>query len=335
MKAIVCEGKGDLDILKEKQLPVPELRDYDVLVDVKAVAVNPVDGKSRASGFAGEHERVLGYDGAGIVTKLGSKVGDAFAIGDEVYFGGDVTRAGSYAEQIAIDSRICAKKPSSMSFADAAAYPLVTLTAWEGFFENLGVPVAEDNNLNVLVLNGAGGVGSMITQLVSNLVKPKTLIASASRDSTKNWCKSMGATHTINHHNDLKEELTAIGVENVDIVYCCVDLDIHWEGILKVLATCGKICSITFNDASKIDATKLFFPLRGTLSFELMFARPIANKEPERQGAILKRVAEMIDAGQIKSVTTEKFEGFTLENIKKMQEKQDSGKAIGKIVCSF
>jgi len=337
MKAIICSGKGGLDTLSESTLPEPELREHDVLVDLKAAAVNPVDGKARESGFAGDHARVLGYDGCGVVAKVGSAV-TCLKVGDEVMFAGDVYRNGTFAEKIAVDSRICGRKPKSLDWTSSASIPLVNITAWELLFENLRLPTdGSGKDLVFMMLNGAGGVGSAAIQLAKHVLGCTTVVATASRPETEEWCKKLGATHVISHRKDLGEELTRVGLnpEGIDVCFCGVDLDTAFDQIVKVMRPGGAIGSITVHDPTKVDVSKLFAPKRLTLSFEFMFMRPALQIAPEKQGALLNKVADMVDAGTIKDITCTRFEGLSLKTCQDSQTLQDSGKAIGKIAIDF
>lgn len=322
--------------MSEKTLEAPTLKPADLLVRLKAAAMNPVDVKVR-EGMAGTHERVVGYDGAGVVEALGAEADGRFKVGDEIMFSGDVTRNGTNAELCAVDSRICAKKPKTLTFAQAASFPLVTITAWELMFENLSIPTtAPAKPFNLLVINGAGGVGCITIQLAKKLLGDKcNVIATASRDETVAMCKSMGADHVISHRN-LAEEVEKLGVKGqIHYTLCYVDLELHYDTIVDISRPGAKIGSITFGDPSKIDVSKLFFPKRLTLSFEMMFARPMLNVDPEMQGALLDRVSEMIDAGDVKHFVTKEFSGLSVATINEAQALQASGKAIGKIAIAF
>ncbi|CAK9112009.1 60S ribosomal export protein NMD3, partial [Durusdinium trenchii] len=336
MKAVVCKGKGsNAEALSEvSDAAEPELREHDLLVELRAGAVNPVDGKAR-DGMAGEHERILGWDAAGVVKKIGSAVTE-FKEGDEVMFAGDITRNGTYAELCAVDSRIVGKKPASLDFAAASALPLVSLTAWEMMFENLRLPTdGSGKDLVFFMLNGAGGVGSVAIQLARHVLGASTVIASASRPETEEWCKKMGATHVINHHKDLEEELKRIGVDKVDVAFCGIDLDKAFDRLVGIMRPGGHIGAITIADPTKIDVSKLFFPARLTLSFEVMFTRPMLGVAPEKQGKILNNVAALVDEGKMKSVENTKFTGLNLKTVCEAMDLQDSGKAIGKITIDY
>jgi len=337
MNAIVVNGKGGIDTLSLEEYQKPKLREWDVLVELKAAAINPIDVKERERAVARDVEKkIVGWDGSGIIVELGKEVKN-FSVGDEIMFAGDFSRDGSYAEYTAVDSRICAKKPKTMDHANAAALPLVMLTGYELLFENLNLPTngIDGKDLVVLIINGAGGVGSATIQLAKQVLGANKVIATASRPETEEWCRNLGATDVINHYKPLSDELKRIGVDKVDICICGVELDKCYDAIIDIMRPGGKIGAVYVDDPTKIDVSKLFIPLRLTLSFELMFTRPMLDCQPEKQGKILSKVAELIDAGKIKCITNTKLNGFTLENFKKGNEIQASGKAIGKITIAF
>ncbi|GBG32728.1 Quinone oxidoreductase [Hondaea fermentalgiana] len=338
MRAVVCKGKGSVEetLSEVDDYAEPEVGEHDLLVEVKAAAVNPVDCKNRAGNLSGHEEKILGYDGCGVVRKVGAAV-KGFEEGAEVMFAGDITKpVGSNCEKIAIDARICAKKPSSLSFAEAAALPLVYLTAWELLFENLRLPTdGSGEDLVFMMLNGAGGVGSAAIQLARHVLGCKTVIASASRPETEEWCKSLGATHILNHRNDFEEELKRLGIDKVDVCFCGVDLDDQFDRIVAIMRPGGRIGSITVGDGSKIDVNKAFFPMRLTISFELMFTRPMFGLEVERQGAILAKVAEMYDNGTLKKIDNKHLKGLNKASFAEAHELQESGKAVGKITIEY
>lgn len=204
--------------IEEVDLPLPELKEGDVLVRVRAFSVNPVDTKVRASRSAAEGSRgvVLGWDGAGVIEKVGSAVA-GFKPGDEVFYAGALMRDGSNAEYQAVDHRIVAPKPANLGFAEAAALPLTSLTAWEAMLEG-GIEFTPQTK--VLVIGGAGGVGSMAIQILK-AATPARVFATASRPETMAWCERLGADHILNHHNDLSDELARYGVEpgTLDVVF--------------------------------------------------------------------------------------------------------------------
>ena len=330
----MCTGNGGLDCLSEEQVAAPTLEEFDLLVEVKAAGMNPVDVKNR-EGIDTVHKRVLGYDGCGVVKQCGSGA-TMFSVGDEVIFAGDITRNGSNAELVAIDSRICAQKPKSLSYASAAALPLVGLTAWELLFENLRFPTdGSGKDLVFLMLNGAGGVGSMALQLAKVVLGCEVVVATASRPETKAWCEKMGATHVINHRNDLEEELKKVGLDKVDICFCGVDMDNQFDRIVKIMRPGGHIGGITIGDSSKIDVSKLFMPMRLTLSFEFMFTRSMMKLKPEKQGEILTRIGQLVDEGKIKDIANQELQGLSVDTLREAHKLQGAGKAIGKIVIKY
>lgn len=333
MNAVVCNGFGGNDVMSQIQLSKPEVGPLDVLVRNHAAAANPIDYKVRNGMGLPNENRVLGYDGAGVIESVGAEV-KGFKSGDAVYYAGDVTKNGSFAEFTAVDYRIVAHKPTSASFAQAAALPLVGLTVLEGLHEGLNLPT-ETPDKSILIINGAGGVGSIAIQLAKNSMKAKQVIATASRPETIEFCKKMGADAVINHRNSLAAELEKIKVTGVDVVFCAVDLELHYDAIVDILNPGGKMVSITVGDSSKIDVGKLFFPKRLTLAFELMLSRPMLNDSPERQGEWLKVLAGLYDSGAVKPIDTRTLGPFGLDSVNEALTIQASGSAFGKTVVSF
>ena len=332
MKAIVVNGKGGVETLSEKQVALPTVGAHDLLLEVRASAANPVDVKQRKSNST--PDRVLGFDGSGIVKALGDQVDKTrFAVGDEVFWAGSITRPGSFAQFEAVDARAVAKKPKSLDFGAAAAIPLVALTAFEPIFENLRLPLdGSAANKVVLIVGGAGGVGSAVIQVAKHLLRSQTIIATASRPETEEWCRNLGATHIINHRKSLREELDRIGVAGVDIAYVTTDLDLHYDGVIPCMNVAGAIIAITLGaNADKVAVNKLFWR-RLTLSFELMFARLVGDAEVHLQGQALDVFAKLVDEGKFKPIHTTTLKGLTVENVKKSQELLESSSTIGKIV---
>jgi NADPH:quinone reductase len=330
--AIVANGSGGLETLSAKEIEVAAPAELELLIEVKASALNPVDAKARASNTV--RDRVLGFDGAGVVRKLGSRV-DAtrFAVGDRVFWAGNIQKQGSFAGLQLVDSRIVGKCPQSIDFARAAALPLVSLTAWEPLFENLRLPLdGSESSQVVLVVGGAGGVGSAVIQIAKHVLKSETIIATASRVESADWCRKLGATHIIDHSKNLSEELKRVGVEAVDIAYCTVDLDRHYDNLIPLMRMGGAIVGITFGDATKVNPAKLFWPKRLTLVLELMFGRAIANHKPELQGAILDKIAQLVDDKLFLPIDTLHLKGLTLENVRRGMEQQATAATCGKIV---
>lgn len=320
------------DCLIDIDLPEPELRERDILVDVRAVSVNPADVKVRASHQPAEGAyRVLGWDAAGIVVAVGSGVRD-FQIGDEVYFAGAINRQGAYAERVAVDERIAAKKPRSLNFAQAAALPLTAITAWETLFDRLDVrkPVAGAAGALVIV-GGAGGVGSIAVQLAKQLTD-LTVIATASRPESEAWCREMGADDVINHHENMAEQIAALGIGAPAFVFSTNHTDRHLLQIVELIAPQGRIALI--DDPALLDAN----PLKGkslSLHWEFMFTRPVRETaDMAGQGRLLAEVAALADAGKIRTTLTREIQGINAANLRQAHEMVERGDMIGKVVVS-
>eukprot|EP01006_Ploeotia_vitrea_P062981 TRINITY_DN84739_c0_g1_i1.p1 TRINITY_DN84739_c0_g1~~TRINITY_DN84739_c0_g1_i1.p1 ORF type:complete len:370 (-),score=64.53 TRINITY_DN84739_c0_g1_i1:191-1195(-) len=334
MKAVCISGIGGTEVLVEKEFPKPSAtQPFDLLVEVKAVSMNPVDFKVRSvSAFGGAADKILGYDASGVVVEVGPKC-TRFKPGDEVFYAGDITRQGSNAAFQLIDERIVGKKPSSLSFTDAAAFPLVAITAYEALFERMCIPEGPpSDNKTILIVAGAGGLGAMTIQLAKKLCNMR-VVATASRDSSIAFCKKMGADFTINHRNNYKEELKKIGIDQVDYIMNCIDLDKNFDQCCDVLAPFGKICSPT-TGAEKLDVSKLFFPKAASLSFVCMFTRSMLGVEPEVQHALLNRVSRLIDSGLLQPLATEKL-AWSRDNLAEAHKKSESGGMIGKLVLTM
>ncbi|MGH8046140.1 MAG: zinc-binding alcohol dehydrogenase family protein, partial [Chthoniobacterales bacterium] len=223
-------------------LPTPEPGPRDLLVKVHAVGVNPVDTKVRRA-HDGKSPRVLGWDAAGVVEAVGSEV-TMFAPGGAVYYAGDITRPGSNAEYQLVDERIVGRKPASLSFAEAAALPLTTITAWEALFHRMGIEEAVSGK-KLVIVGGAGGVGSIAIQLAKHLTSLH-VTATASRPESAAWCRELGADATVDHRGDWAAEL---GADSIACIACFNDTDGHWERMARAVAPQGVICSIVENSA--------------------------------------------------------------------------------------
>lgn len=329
MKALVYIQAHKIEnfSIREMEVPKPELKPYDVLVEVKAFSINPVDVKVRASRNAGDNQPViLGWDMAGVVREIGSEVRN-FKIGDEVYGAGDISRAGSYSEFCAIDSRIIAKKPRALSFTQAAALPLTALTAWEALIArpemNLNNPKA-----TVLIIGGAGGVGSIATQLLKAKTKARVFVT-ASRPETIEWCLKMGADGIVDHRKDIASELQRQGVEQVDAVFSTTHSDSYMEAFGKIIRPFGHLALI--DDPKVFDIVSL---KRKAISvhWELMFTKTLFGFDLESQGEILKEVAGFVDEGRIKTTVNVILKGATEDHVKYAHELLEKGTSIGKLV---
>jgi len=316
----------------ETEKPKPE--GYDLLVKVQANSVNPVDYKVRVSAAKDtllETPKVIGWDAVGIVEAVGDKT-SKFKIGDAVYYAGDITRSGSNASYQLIDERIVGNKPKNLTIAEAAAIPLTGLTAYESLFDRIKVNPETDKGKSVLILAGAGGVGSMAIQLAKKLGN-LTVIATASRPDSIAWCYDLGADFVVNHHH-LKEDLNEIGHSQVNYILDFVDLEGYWETAAEIIKPQGHIVSIT--GSSKPLNLDILKTKSVTFSWELMYTRSMYTTDDiERQNEILNHLSSLLDNGTLRTTLTTTLEGFTVANLKKAHQMQESGKTIGKTVILF
>lgn len=306
--------------------------DYDLLVEVKAASVNPVDTKVHAGLIKNglEQPRILGWDASGVVLAAGAKV-SGFKAGDEVWYAGDITRSGSNSTQQLIDSRIVAHKPQTLSWAEAAAIPLTALTAWEGLFERLRLQNATTQQ-TILIIGGAGGVGSLAISLAA-LNSEAQVIATASNPESAAWCKARGASLTVDWH-DLKGGLAQHGIQQVDYIFCLNDTDGHWEAIGELIAPQGQICTIVEN-SRPLDQSKLKSK-SAALHWEFMFTRSMfSTPDIAEQGNILQQVARLLDEKKIEGTLSETLHGLSVENLTRAHQKVAAGKMRGKIVIAY
>jgi NADPH2:quinone reductase len=314
----------------EVERPRPGAR--DLLVRVEAISVNPVDTKVRKGGGPGKPSgelKILGWDAAGVVEEVGAEV-SLFAPGDEVYYAGSIDRPGSYAEFQAVDERIVGKKPGSLSFADAAALPLTTITAWEMLFERLAL--SPDALGSILIIAGAGGVGSIAIQLARKLTSLR-IIATASRPETVEWCRAMGAHEVIDHRQPMAAQVKKLLPEGVNYVLAMTKVEDHLEEIIDAMAVEGAMVLIE-NVARPIDINKLK-PKCLSLHWEFMFARA-RSQSPKmaEQGRLLNKVNALVDAGDLRTTAGTNMGAINAANLKKAHALVESGKAIGKVVLS-
>ena len=332
MKAIGYKNAGPItaeNALIEIEKELPKLGTYDLLIEVKGISVNPVDVKVRSMMQPENGTKVIGYDAAGIVKEVGSSV-SKFKKGDEVFYAGDFTREGTNAEMHVVDERIVGNKPKSIDFAESAGFPLTSITAWEILFDSLGVKEGEGNGETLLIVGGAGGVGSILIQLAKKLTQ-LTVIATASRPETIEWVKKMGADHVINHRESLVEQVKAIGL-TPKYVASLNGTEQQFPSIVELIKPRGHIALI--DDPKKIDIHSIKLKAL-TFSWEFMFARPMFQTEDmDRQHEILNRVSSLIDEGIIQSTVTNNLGKLTTESLTKAHELQESGRAIGKNVLS-
>jgi NADPH:quinone reductase len=336
MKAVALTRYLPIDdpqSLLDVELPTPAPGEHDLLVRVEAVSVNPVDTKVRSPKPQVEAQpKVLGYDAAGTVEAIGASV-SGFKPGDRVYYAGDVTRAGSNAEFQLVDARVVGHAPRSIDAAAAAALPLTALTAWELLFQRMPFDSEHGGEgKSLLIIGGAGGVGSIAIQLARRA--GFTVVATASRTETVDWCRSMGAHHVINHRDSLAPQLQALGFAEVDAVMNLADTDRYWDTIGGLLAPQGHVGLIV----EPTGALKIGDPYKAKaigIHWEMMFARPrFKTADQAEQGRILDRVAALIDAGELRSTQTEMLTPINATNLREAHRRLESGTTIGKLVLA-
>ncbi|MCI1036280.1 zinc-binding alcohol dehydrogenase family protein [Pseudomonas putida] len=331
MKAVVYTQSGlpiqDPQSLYDAELPTPKPGARDLLVEVRAIAVNPVDTKVRAS-RGGEHPQVLGWDAVGVVREIGAEV-TLFRPGDEVFYAGAIDRPGTYSELHVVDERIVGHKPRSLGNASAAALPLTSITAWELLFDRLGIEENGGKDQRLLVIGAAGGVGSILIQLASKLTQ-LTVIGTASRPETQGWVKELGAHHVIDHSQSIPLQLEEFKLNPVDYVISLTHTDTYLPQLVEVLRPQGKLALI--DDPAQLDV----MPLKRkslSLHWELMFTRSLYRTEDMlKQHQLLERVSQLIDDGVLKTTLGEHFGAINAENLKRAHSVIESGKARGKIV---
>ena len=336
MKAVALTRYLPIDdpaSLLDVELPKPEPGTHDLLVRVEAVSVNPVDTKVRAPKPQVEAQpKVLGYDAAGVVEAVGAGV-RGFQRGDRVYYAGDVTRAGSNAEFQLVDARLAAVMPRSLDFAAAAALPLVSITAWELLFQRMPFDIEHGGEgKSLLVIAGAGGVGSIAIQLARRA--GFTVIATASRPETMDWCRAMGAQHVINHREPLAPQLAALGFAQIDAALNLADTDRYWDTLGELLAPQGHVGLIV----EPKGALRIGDPYKAKcigIHWEMMFARArFRTPDMAEQGRILARVAALVDADELKGIQHEALNPINAANLREAHRRLESGASIGKLVLA-
>jgi len=333
MKAIAYYTSLPIDdprSLQDIELPEPVAGPRDLLVEVKAISVNPVDTKVRQNvqpedGAA----KVLGWDVAGVVKAVGRDV-SLFKVGDKVFYAGSIARAGGNSERHVVDERIVGHMPKTLGFAEAAALPLTAITAWELLFERLQIGEGQDDRgQSLLIVGAAGGVGSILTQLARRLTGLK-VIGTASRPQTQDWIRELGADLVIDHSRPLSEELKRVGHPQVTHVASLTQTDQHLEQLVEALAPQGKLALI--DDPKSLDVTLL---KRKSLSlhWEFMYTRSLyETADMQAQHDLLNRVADLIDAGTLKTTVGEHFGAINASNLRRAHALLESSKAKGKIV---
>ncbi|NKB36885.1 MAG: zinc-binding alcohol dehydrogenase family protein [Gammaproteobacteria bacterium] len=323
------------DALLDIEIPMPEAKGRDLLVKVSAISVNPVDTKVRKSASPEEGQyKILGWDAVGEVIAIGDQA-ELFKKGDQVWYAGALTCPGSNAEYQLVDERLVGLKPKSLSNSEAAAVPLTAVTAWELLFDRLDfVPSSKDDpeapQAVILIIGAAGGVGSILIQLVRKLTNA-IVIGTASREQSANWARELGSHHVINHHQPLLSQINAVGFEDVTHAISLTHTHLYFDQLVEALAPQGKLALIDDPEAG-IDITKL---KRKSLSlhWELMFTRSLFNTwDMHKQHDILTSVAKLVDEGEIKTTLGENYGKINAINLKRAHAHIESNQAIGKIV---
>jgi zinc-binding alcohol dehydrogenase family protein len=330
MKAIGYKTAGDTGVLTDIEVarPVPGRR--DLLVSVQAVSVNPVDTKRRRfeTPKTAPDYMVLGYDAAGVVEAVGSDV-TFFKVGDEVFYAGAMDRSGTNAEFHLVDERIVGPKPKSLSFGEAAAMPLTTITAWEILFDRMRIPRGSKESAgSLLILNGAGGVGSMMVQLATRLTG-LDVIASASRPETTAWVRALGAKYVADHSKPISEAIKAVGFDGVDYIAAITTKPGSGLGLADAMNPQGHITLIDNFD----DSITPFKAKSITISWEMMFTRSLFNTpDIHMQHQLLREVSALVDDGVLRTTMTHNLGRINADNLRRAHEIVESGHAIGKIV---
>jgi zinc-binding alcohol dehydrogenase family protein len=334
MKAVGIPANGSSQsglVDLELDEPLPKAR--DLLVKVEAVSVNPLDVKmSRAKPQPDGRPRILGWDAAGVVLGAGSDV-TLFKPGDRVYYAGSITRPGANAERHIVDERIVGKMPASLSFAQAAALPVSALTAWEAIFDRMRISSGGQNGqATILIIGAAGGVGSMAIQVAKTVAGLK-VAATASRPESQQWCRSLGADLVIDHRADLKSQLSAAGIRYVDYILCLTEPGQYFAAMADLVKPQGTICAVVESESplpmNELRAKSVQFCWEG------IFTRSIySTPDMLEQHRLLNRVADLIDAGQLRTTVRDEPRVINAENLRNAHALIQTGQAIGKIVLS-
>ncbi|MBY2939111.1 MULTISPECIES: zinc-binding alcohol dehydrogenase family protein [Rhizobium] len=318
--------------LIDVELPMPEAGGHDLLVEIKAVSVNPVDVKVRAhSAPPADELKVLGWDAAGIVKAIGADV-TLFKPGDEVFYSGVISRPGSNAEFHLVDERIVGAKPKSLDFAAAAALPLTSITAYEALFDRLKVQDAVSGaGRSILIIGGAGGVGSIAIQ-IARVLTDLTVIATASRPETQDWVKELGAHHVVDHSRPIAPQVAALGIGAPGFIFSTTNTDSHIGDIVEAIAPQGRFALI--DDPKTLDIVP-FKRKAVSVHWELMFTRPLyGTPDMIEQHKLLNKISELVDAGKIRTTLSEIVGPINASNLKTAHAMVESGRMRGKAVLA-
>jgi NADPH2:quinone reductase len=321
----------DPESLVDLEVPKPAPTQRELLVEIKAISVNPVDYKVRARPDPNAQvPRILGWDAAGVVREVGPGV-QLFKPGAEVYYAGSIHKPGANSEYHIVDERIVGHKPRKLGFAAAAALPLTTLTAWEGLFDRLGISrTGADRGKTVLLIGAAGGVGSIAIQLAKKLAGLR-VVATASRPESSQWVKELGADAVVDHTGDLAAQLQALGVAEADYIFCLTDATPYFPRFAPIIRPQGKLCLIV-SMSSAVELTSLM-QKSASIHWELMFTRSLfQTADMQRQHEILEEVATLSDDGTLRTTLAESLGAINAANLRRAHLMLERGRTIGKLV---
>lgn len=332
MKAVAYQKAGPITssgALVDIELDTPVAEGRDLLVRVQAISVNPVDTKIRNNVSPENNQwKTLGWDAVGVVEAIGDQVSQ-FKVGDAVWYAGALNRQGSNSELQLVDERIVGHKPKTLEETEAAALPLTAITAWEMLFDRLQVPKVTPENTSILVIGGAGGVGSITIQLLKQLTN-LTIIATASRAETKEWVKQLGADYVLDHREPLAAQIKHLGLDAPLYVFSTTQTDQHLSDIVELIAPQGHFGLI--DDPAQLDI-KPFKSKSVSVHWEFMFTRSMFQTEDmQKQSELLNEVSKLVDEGKIKTTVTEVISPINAENLKRVHQQIESGTTKGKIV---
>ena len=332
MKAVAYQKAGpitSLEALVDIELDTPVAQGHDLLVRVQAISVNPVDTKIRNNVNPENNQwKTLGWDAVGVVEAIGGQVSQ-FKVGDEVWYAGALNRQGSNSELQLVDERIVGHKPKTLEATEAAALPLTAITAWEMLFDRLQVPKVAPENTTILVIGGAGGVGSITIQLLKQLTN-LTIITTASRTETKEWVKQLGADYVLDHRQPLTGQIKQLGLNAPLYVFSTTQTDQHLSDIVELIAPQGHFGLI--DDPEQLDI-KPFKSKSVSVHWEFMFTRSMFQTEDmEKQSELLNEVSKLVDEGKIKTTVSQVLSPINAENLKRVHQQIESGTTKGKIV---
>ena len=321
----------DPESLVDLEVPKPAPSARELLVEIKAISVNPVDYKVRARPDPNAQlPRILGWDAAGVVREVGPGV-QLFKPGDEVCYAGSIHKPGANSEYHVVDERIVGHKPRKLGFAAAAALPLTTLTAWEGLFDRLGISRSgADRGKTVLLIGAAGGVGSIAIQLAKKLAGLR-VVATASRPESSQWVKELGADAVVDHTGDLAAQMQALGVAEADYIFCLTDATPYFPRFAPIIRPQGKLCLIV-SMSGAVELTSLM-QKSASIHWELMFTRSLfQTADMQRQHEILEEVATLIDDGTLRTTLAESLGAINAANLRRAHLMLERGRTIGKLV---